>query len=100
VKPLAGHREVWDELDEAIAYYELRQAGLGKRFREAVQDAFDKISRSPAAFSPTKGGHRKCLVEGFPYTVIYKERDADVWIAAVAHQKRRPGYWSHRTPDD
>jgi hypothetical protein len=32
------------------------------------------------------------------YTIYYVELDQTIWIAAVAHQKRRPGYWSDRSP--
>jgi hypothetical protein len=32
----------------------------------------------------------------FPYSVIYKEKDEVILIVAVAHAKRRPGYWRGR----
>ena len=41
---------------------------------------------------------RKCSLKQFPYAVYYLELDHCVWIAAVAHQKRKPGYWSQRRP--
>jgi hypothetical protein len=39
---------------------------------------------------------RKVRLRRFPYLIYYVELDDSLWIAAVAHQKRRPGYWSHR----
>lgn len=33
---------------------------------------------------------------GFPYRVIYFARDDLLMIVAVAHTKRRPGYWRER----
>jgi hypothetical protein len=32
----------------------------------------------------------------FPYLVFYRILDADIEIVAVAHEKRRPGYWTNR----
>jgi toxin ParE1/3/4 len=39
---------------------------------------------------------RKRHLARFPYTIHYAEIDDMIWIAAVAHQKRWPGYWSKR----
>ena len=35
-------------------------------------------------------------VLGFPYRVVYYEDADELFVVAVAHDKRRPGYWSHR----
>jgi toxin ParE1/3/4 len=40
--------------------------------------------------------HRQYLVDGFPYRLIYRERVDDLYIVAVAHASRRPGYWKRR----
>jgi hypothetical protein len=39
---------------------------------------------------------RRVPVRRFPFFVIYRERDEDLQIIAVAHQSRRPGYWRSR----
>jgi toxin ParE1/3/4 len=36
------------------------------------------------------------LLSKFPYSIVYVVRDGDVTVAAVAHAKRRPGYWRER----
>jgi hypothetical protein len=38
------------------------------------------------------GKFRKRIVPGFPYNIIYRVWDY-IYIDAVAHQHRRPGYW-------
>jgi hypothetical protein len=35
-------------------------------------------------------------VRGFPYLVVYRVGAHDLLIVAVAHAKRRPGYWARR----
>jgi len=33
---------------------------------------------------------------GFPYSVIFQDKDDNILVVAVAHAKRRPGYWLKR----
>jgi toxin ParE1/3/4 len=37
-------------------------------------------------------------VNGFPYRVVYFVTEELLTIVAVAHSKRRPGYWRERLP--
>jgi hypothetical protein len=39
---------------------------------------------------------RRALVARFPYQVVYRIRPGEIVIVAVAHLKRRPGYWKNR----
>lgn len=39
---------------------------------------------------------RRVLLQHFPYFVVYRERDEDLHIIAIAHASRKPGYWRHR----
>ncbi len=99
MKPVDFDDEARAEFDAAAAYYEAQRAGLGDDFVAEVEQAVQRISQMPQAFSPFGNGGRKCVLRRFPYTVYFLERDDRVWIAAVAHQRRRPGYWAHRQPD-
>jgi toxin ParE1/3/4 len=38
-------------------------------------------------------------VNRFPYLVFYDESDEDIWVAAIAHERRRPDYWRNRKPE-
>jgi hypothetical protein len=35
-----------------------------------------------------------------PVTVFFLELDEAIWIAAIAHDKRKPDYWVLREPQD
>ena len=39
---------------------------------------------------------RRSLVGRFPYQVVYRLQPNEITIVAVAHMKRRPGYWTRR----
>jgi toxin ParE1/3/4 len=97
VKPVILHTDAEAEFREAAAYYERQRAGLGRELRHVVESAVGRIRATPNAFSTHgKSGLRKCFVHRFPYTIFFIELDAFIWIAAIAHHKRRPDYWKGR----
>jgi toxin ParE1/3/4 len=43
-----------------------------------------------------KGRFRRCLVHRFPYGIIYAVEDDTIYVAAIMHLRRQPGYWERR----
>ena len=99
MKPVFVHEDAKTEWDHAIAYYEAKVRGLGLDFHGRVERAIQKIQRNPQIWPRHRDPRfRKYLMERFPYLIFYMERAEDIWIVAVAHAKRRPGYWRKRRP--
>lgn len=93
MKPVVFDSEASDESHAAAEWYEERRAGLGDEFMEEVEQVKERIWRTPQAFPLHTGSElRKCILRRFPYTIFFLEQEDRIWIAAVAHQKRRPGY--------
>jgi len=90
------HPDADEELDEAVRYYEGCQPGLGLEFAEEVQAAIGRIIQYPKAWSRLSANTRRCLVNRFPYGVIYQLKSEAIRVIAVAHLHRRPGYWKDR----
>jgi toxin ParE1/3/4 len=98
---VAFHPAATKELIETAGYYEKRAAGVGRRFLQAIEQAEQFLRQSAAAMQGDERGRRRYRVKGFPYQLIYRvvggvvgaER---VFILAVAHTSRRPGYWASR----
>jgi toxin ParE1/3/4 len=84
------------ELREAAVFYEDCREGLGQEFLSSVEAAIDAIAHRPTLWRRLKGRFRRCLVHRFPYGVVYAVEDDVVYVAAVMHLKRRPGYWESR----
>lgn len=84
------------ELLEAAAYYEECRAGLGKAFLSTVERAVARLSNKPLRWRKIGGRFRRCLVKQFPYGIIYAVEGDDIFVAAVMHLKRKPGYWRGR----
>jgi toxin ParE1/3/4 len=100
VKPVIFHREAEAEMRAAVAYYDGQREGLGSEFLEEVERAVGRIAQTPRAFSlHGDEGLRRHNLRRFPYSIFYLELEELIWIAAVAHQRRRPGYWARRSPE-
>ncbi len=84
------------ELDEAFLWYEEQAIGLGYEFLDEFNQSVKLIASFPELFEQMEKGVRRCLVNRFPYGIIYGIDSEDVIIIAVAHLKRRPRYWSER----
>ena len=90
------HPEAELELDEAVRYYEECQAGLGLDFAEEVYGTISRIAAYPDAWPMLSKSTRRCLVNRFPYGVLYQVKSGMLLIVAVANLHRRPGYWRKR----
>jgi hypothetical protein len=84
------------ELDEAVAHYEDREPGLGLEFSEEVWATIVRITHYPDAWTPLSRRTRRCLLNRFPYGIIYQVKAGVLRIIAVAHLNRRPEYWTDR----
>ena len=91
------------ELDAAFVWYEEQAVGLGYEFLDEFDRSLRLISSFPRLHSFAGKGIRRCLLNRFPYGIFFGIADEMIVIAAVAHLKRKPGYWSPRTgppPDE
>jgi len=94
--PYQFHFEAEEELAETAVFYESRMIGLGKSFTSEVQRTVNLIREYPDSGLLLGQKVRRIIVRRFPYEVIYRHDPKQLFILAVAHQHRLPGYWSHR----
>ena len=96
------HPEAQAELMAAIRWYNDRQRGLGLRFNAMVQRSVDSILDWPKLAPVWPGRDRIPVVraahlsERWPYRIVYFVDGTRLWVVAVAHDKRLPGYWKDR----
>ena len=98
MKPFRLSTPASGELTEAVRWYETRRAGLGADFYEAVVRTIELIRAHPdvGMLRPGRLPHRRVLVAGFPYEIVYRVRENDLYVVAIAHASRRPGFWQGR----
>ena len=94
--PHSLHPEAQREAAEALEWYMERDPVVATRFLDALDDAIESIRAHPEAWSPFLGSTRRRVLEGFPFSVIYRLRDGHIQIVAIPHHRRRPGYWTGR----
>jgi plasmid stabilization system protein ParE len=90
------------ELADAARWYEDQHPGLGSEFLSAVDNAIAHLLDWPHSAPLVPGlsadlGIRSVGVRRFPYRVVYLHSNGAVRVLAVAHLRRRPGYWHTRT---
>ncbi len=71
----------------------------GDAWVAAVEETTRRIQQFLDAGPIERAGIRRRLVFGFPFTVLYARQEDRIFIAAVMHQHRRPGYWKERMRD-
>lgn len=87
-----------DELAAATAAIDDARDGHGVPFRADVDAAGKQLAEFPRSGQILRGDFRRILLKRFPYQLIYRIEGNEIVIYAVAHQKRRPGYWRKRAP--
>jgi plasmid stabilization system protein ParE len=93
---LEFHPEAEEELAEAAFHYDREVEGLGGRFLAEIRRATLILGEQPRL------GHRvdeqlsRLILRRFPYSLIYAVDQDRISILAVAHHRRRPGYWRSR----
>jgi plasmid stabilization system protein ParE len=91
----------WDETAEAefveaAVYYERKVEGLGERFIARIEATVARVLSNPLLHRCFDGECRRVKTESFPFFVIYRVRADHLYIFAVMHTSRQPGYWKAR----
>jgi plasmid stabilization system protein ParE len=84
------------EADEAVAYFDEQRNGLGDRFEQDLLDTVGFVREHPLSGKLLTKHVRRFRLRTFPYNVVYVVDGDEIVIVAVAHHRRRPGYWRGR----
>jgi plasmid stabilization system protein ParE len=85
-----------EELDVAASYLEDRVVGLGKEFLDDVERTGALLSQFSQIGRRLDSMHREIPLQRFSFNLVYRIRDGEAVVVAVAHKRRRPGYWRLR----
>ena len=92
------HPEADSEFAAQIEYYEALEPGLGHRFYREVLANLDWIVKNPEVTRLRKD-YRRVNLRIFPFYLAYVVETDLVWVLAVAHGRKKPGYWRDRMTD-
>jgi len=84
------------EFTEHALFYERREPGLGRRFIDEIERGIEILLSQPQIGPQLDEELRYFVLDDFPFSLIYRMERERIWIVAVAHQSRHPGYWRER----
>jgi toxin ParE1/3/4 len=85
-----------DEAEAAYAWYLERNATVSEAFLQELDAAMQIIAEAPERWPALYGRYRRYLLHRFPFSIVYFRRGDLIEVIAVAHHRRRPGYWRNR----
>ena len=97
VKPLAFHPEAVVEVDDAVVWYLEGSLRAAEAFVDEPEHGVLAVQEAPKRWPFFEGNFRRYLLRRFPFYIVYREKEESIDVVAVAHGRRRPGYWRART---
>lgn len=90
------HPEAAAELEAGLAWYAERSTKAAEQFLLELDRALAIILESPLSWGQVVGPWRRYPLRRFPFLIYFQETDSGIRVVAVAHGRRRPGYWRDR----
>lgn len=87
------------ELDDAVAWYNRRRAGLGQELQVSLSQLLTRIAATPLVFPKVYKQVREALMRRFPYAVYFAIQDDCIYVLAIFHSRRDPIEWKSRVEE-
>jgi hypothetical protein len=95
-RQLRFHPDAEQEYLTALAWYRERSLIAATNFESAFEQAVRRIKESPQRWPLYFDDFRKYTLRQYPFSMVYQDLLSETVIFAVAHGRRRPGYWRDR----
>lgn len=90
------HPEAVAEAQAAAHWYRERSASAAHAFLTELDRAIEKIAEDPGIWTRYVGGTQRFVLRRFPFSLIYRLVSNRIEVVAIAHGRRKPGYWKKR----
>jgi plasmid stabilization system protein ParE len=90
------HPAALAEAEAARYWYAERSPSVARAFIAELAKAVDQVAAAPSRWPQFTGDTRRYVFPRFPFSLVYRFSGTTLQIIAVAHAKRRPGYWQER----
>ena len=90
------HPQAEEEVQRAYRWYRERNPTAARAFLADLDHAVQRVTEAPERWPFYQGQARRYIFQRFPFSLIYRVADETIDVIAVAHHRRRPGYWSDR----
>ena len=86
------------DLRDAAAWYRARDPNLATRFLDEVYKTVELLEQFPntggIVYGVNEPDTRQLPVDNFPYQVVFRRFKDRIAVLAIAHERRKPGYWN------
>jgi plasmid stabilization system protein ParE len=96
MKPLQIHHEAQAEAKGAFDRYWDRSRFAAMGFDAELRAAYESLQKSPYICPPFLHGTRRVILRRYPFSVVFRELLHEIQVVAIAHARRKPGYWAKR----
>jgi|SRR6185369_5418001 toxin ParE1/3/4 len=93
------HPKAHAEAFKSARFYHRRVPGLGEMFFNELDSTILQLQSDPLRRPKDADGIRSWRLRRFPFRVYYVVDPDRIRVLAVAHLKRRKGYWRRRVND-
>jgi len=90
------HPEAIAEAQAANRWYRERSPSAAAAYLAELDLAVAAIAENPEMWPRYVHGTRRYILHRFPFYLVYRETADRIEIIAVAHGRRKPGYWKDR----
>ena len=73
-----------------------RNPEAAEAFLTELERALIRIAEAPRIWPMVDADRRRFVLRRFPFSIVYRLTSGQVEVLAVAHGRRRPGYWRDR----
>lgn len=93
------HPEAVFEARDAYTWYASRSRKAADGFLASLEAAQDRVLSDPDMWPQHLAGTQICDLDRYPFGLVFLQLPTVIIGLAVAHHKRRPGYWRNRVSD-
>jgi plasmid stabilization system protein ParE len=94
LKPVLLSNKALEELRAALDWYSQKgEAAIAAILFAEIQAARERIQRFPKLYPSYEEGTRRCTLQTFPYSLIYREMPEAIEVIVFCADRREPGYW-------
>jgi plasmid stabilization system protein ParE len=90
--PIRFHPAAASEVEAAALWYAERSPVAVRAFVTEVNTCVERVQEAPNRWPRYLHDTRRYLFPNFPFSLVYRIRNGEIEIVAVAHHRRRPGY--------
>jgi toxin ParE1/3/4 len=84
------------EIERDRAWYRARSESAEAGFLRELDHAMQQVADSATQWPQYLAGTRRYVFPTYPYSIVYFVEEGVIRVVAIAHDKRRPGYWRKR----